>query len=569
MPSSRVLLCLEISDPTTVWNRTLLTSYIPSEEDLLFYYGRLLGIKDVKVSMKTESIPEEFNMALLSVVDRVPTHFPVYDLETAIGDDERRTKYYDFIRQLCEMERSRAALRVFVKPASGASGAITSNGEERQDTHHIVQSRAWVNELLRSLNTDYDFEGTVETQDAIVASQADDYVPAGWIFTPSSADVRASRGSRIVVCPAIGKKWERLLGTDMFPDMVVSRRISTMNWAFQHAKSDALIKATLEWYLAAQDTTVTDGISGWILEADREMNALFATFRKIKVHERLIMEGLPRVTEKQGQAFKILSSVEGRLLSSAVEDPSISPISADLFRRYCTYLFRGYGLEKEMYFGNDTVNQVFDRWERSKFGFKHNVNPLLESWNEVWRLVMRGDKVTADRVLSFVRTLDCWDPVESANISSLQRGALGTEWIRIFVENELIVDEKARIRSPHLQARVKEYCLKYLPEAVFPTSFSPMIVGPILAKIGFTSTKTKDGRFTRGVRYKHPQPEIEPDTAVVKSTKIVNVVTETGDDSVSEKHTVTQSVTAENGSTRIEHFFSASVTKQEIHLGKL
>jgi hypothetical protein len=566
---TRVLLSLEITTPTTVWNRTLYTSYIPTCEELEFYYSKLLEIQDVRVNVSTEAVPEDFNSALLLTRDSAPTSFPVYDLETAVADTQRRDQYMEFIKRLCDMERSRAVLRGFTAAAK-STPHVLEVPVDYEPNRHILQNRAWVNELLKSLNEDFDFEDASADSctDIVTATKSDEFIPIGWVFTPTAADVREKKGSRIVLDADIGKKWERLLGSDLFPDMIVSRRINTVNWAFQHPTSDALVRATLDWYIAAHDSRIQDGISDWVVDADRELNALFSTFKKIKVNERLIMESLPKSTDKYSQVFKILSSMETQLLASSLEDPSIAPLEADLYRKYCIYMFRGMGIDREVYQGNDNVKQIWERWERSKLGFKHNGKPFVEAWAEMWNLVMRG-KVTHERLVMFLRTLDCWDPMESSGITSLLRSAIASEWVRIFIDNETVLDDKGKIRSPHLQSHIKEYCYKYLPEAIFPTNFSPMIVGPVLAKFGFTSVKTKIGRFTYGLRYKNPPPESEMatvETPVVKSTKVVNVVTETAEDSVSEKKMFTQTVLADNGSTRIEHYFSAT---QEIHLGNL
>ena len=575
MPKS--LLCIEIETPTIVWNRTLLGSLIPDKEDLQFYYGTLLGIKDARVSLKVCDVPNSFNDALLSVIDRAPVRFPVYDLESDILDVKKREQYINFVNQLCEMEKSREALQVFIRTSSEEKETCATR--TTISTAHLNATRAWVDELLHKLNDEYDYEESGETTDMIVASRTDDFVPAGWVFTPTNDTIRATKGSRIILNPEVGKKWERLLGTDVYPDMIVSRRISTLNWAFQHATSDRLIRATLDWYIAAQDAKIVNGITDWIIDADKEMNTLFATFRRIKVNERLIMESLPKVTEKQSKTFKLISSMESRLLCSAINIPTIHPCTAETFRKYINYMLKGYEVEKEIYARNEAIDQIVTRWTRSQMGFRPEVEPLLSSWSEMWKVVIRGNP-TEERVAFFVRTLDSWDPIESTSITALQRQAIGAEWVNIFIDNECIFDEKCKVRSTVLHARARKWCYKFVSETVFPTSFSPMVIGPLFSHRGLSSIKEKDGRHTRGMRFRNPDEETEMATSVIGSrkvqeTKVMNVVVETAENGKVEKHIMTQSQTVTKGDgndSRIEHFFCAAssvTTKQEIHLGTL
>jgi hypothetical protein len=502
MASTRKLISIEIKTPKHVYNRSVICAQEPVQTDLEYYYTRLCGL-DASVTFRILSIPEDFNEALLATIDRAPTKFPSHDLETGVDDDEKRKQYNNFITQLCEMEHSRAALRVFVRSEQDAQ---ESNTFTRRNIK-LDSTRNWVNQLLRTLNDEHDYEEQQQNQNELmVAPDCDAFCPIGWIFTPVVPEMRESKGSRIVLDPAIGQRWEKLLGTDLFPDLVVSRRISTLTWAFQHRTSDALVKATLEWYLASQDAEVKEGVSGWIPEADREMTALFASFKRIKVHERLIMEGLPKASEKNGQLFTILSSVESRLLASSLETEEVHPCSHEVFQKYISYLFRGFGLAKETYSGNEAVNQILLRWARASLGFRGGVEPLLDSWKEMWQVVMRN-RPTAERVYHFLKTLDCWDPIEASILSAPQKKVLATEWVNIYIDNETIAEEKAKERSTLLHSQTKDWCLKFLPESVFPTSFTPMQIGPMYTQRGFNSIKRSDGRYTLGLRFKHQPTE--------------------------------------------------------------
>lgn len=496
----RTLLSLEIRTPTVVWNRSLVTDSDPTQADLEFYYKTLCGLTEATVECKKHSIPPDFNMSLLSTIDRAPTQFPARDLETPVEEEERRAQYHKFISRLCEMEHSRAALGVFSAGVPDDESASASSDTNRVN-HRLNHTRSWVQDLLRSLHEDED--GLVVSADD--EGGGEEFTPIGWIATPVVAEIRETRGSRIILDASIGKHWERLLGTDVYPDLVVSRRISTLNWAFQHATSDVLIKATLDWYLASQDAKIVDGISDWIPDADREMAILFSTFKKIKVNERLIMEGLPRHSEKGGQVLKLLNTVESRLLASAHGNPEISPCPLDVFQKYMNYVFQAFGVPKEIYGKNEAMVQTLNRWVRSRFGFRSDVDPMLSSWKRMWSLVMRGN-ATAERVGLFLKTMDCWNPIEAMILTAPQKSAIAAEWVNIFIDNETIADTGSRVRSTLLHARTKDWCYRYLPEPVFPTSFSPMSIGPVFTRRGFVSVKRNDGRHTMGMRLKHETP---------------------------------------------------------------
>jgi hypothetical protein len=574
----RYLVSIEIETPTKTWNRTVVSPFVPPAEDFKYYYNTMLDIQGASVKITSEEVSETFNDTLLEVADRAPTLFPQHDLETTHDQAERRNAYAMFIKQLCDMERSRASLRMFMnaKPThvEEDDDDVDYDVTSEEFVHNsMFKSRKWVNELLRSLNSEFEYEDNFDdAKDSLMPVYSDDYTPPGWIFTPTAESVRNSRGSRIVINADVGKKWEKMLGSDLFPDMVVARRISSISWAFQHPTCDTLVKSMLDWYIASQDAKFSDGISDWIPNAEKEMNYLFSTFRKIKVNERLIMQALPSVNSKQNSVFKILNTVESRLLSNQTEIVTIVPICFDLFNSYINYLFKGMNVDKDLYQNNESVRQILNRWANSRMGFRGDAEPLLSNWVPMWNTIMRGH-VTQERLHLFLRSLACWDNYEAAALTPSQKLILGNEWINIYIDQEIVPDEKGKILSTMAHTRCKDWCLQFLPEVVFPTTFTPMTIGPMFTRRGYLTIKSKDGRRMHGIKFR-TEPEVNPfgveKVTKVKSSKVVNVVTATDEDRVAEQHSVTQTTRATTDSGGIiEHFFSATVTTQEINLGSL
>jgi hypothetical protein len=594
------LVCLTVYERQLVWNRSLVLNFVPDKDDLIFYYKTLLDLQVTDVEIKSYEIPESFNSTLINVNDEVPRNFPYYDLETVVDDNEKRQRYYNYIEQLCLMEKNRAELNVFKHEGERRKKGVEveKDSSDLSDLYErksrtVNRCREWVNELLRSLDADYEEKPPAEENGLTCVLKEEEYTPIGWIFTPSMAHIRNSRGSRIVVNADVGKKWESLLGTDLYPDMVVARRLSAETWAFQHGTADALIRATIDWYLATQDTKLVDGISPWIPAAEREISGLFTVFRRIKVNERLMNDSIPKIHDKHGQIIKLMHQVESQLLASSSEDPSIKPCPAEIFQRYMVVLFRGFNIEKDYYNGNENLISHTQRWARNHMGFRTDVDPLLPAWINLWSASTREKKQTGpERVSLFLRSLGTWDPLESVNLTLDQKKNMVTDWVLCYIDNELVVDPDGRELSTVLQARCQDWCLKFLPRSIFGTNFSSMATTPVLSRLGFVSVKKTRGRETMGIRFKHaetPEAVKERAAAIGRSKKVgiggasatttvtKQMVSETNtivnEDGEAAGHVVThhvvQSMSSVDPDTLTHVEYEASVTRHEVHLGTL
>jgi hypothetical protein len=502
------LVCIRITTPKKVYDRCLLLPECPPLEDLEYYYRTLLDMEGATVALTAIPVPTDFNKTLLPSLDDVPSDCPVSDLETELVEVERREKYVTFLQQLCEMERSRVVLQNFKRPTRKGpkyTNAITEeplhlNGYAAL-AHSQGTQRAWIQEILRELNTEPE-------ENSLVVASPTDFPPYGWVLTPSAASTRYSRGSRIMLDTTTGMKWEGLLGTDLYPDLVVTRRLTSRGWAFQDARSEALIEATVQWFLASQDVEIKMGLTPFMIGLDKELNALFSAFKSVRVCNRLLESAGD--SNPQSRVLRFLQSLESRCLESAEINEDIAPISIGAFHKFLTYLFRAAEIPRDAYVGDDNVRATVDRWVTSQFGFKEGAECVLPKWKEMWDLVMRG-KPSAVRLNHFLASMDVWDPVMVASFRrNIERPAVAQEWIRIFLDTQLVRETSARLRSTTLHAAIRRWCLRFLPEEMFGSQFAPVNVGPVLTKKGLGVTKLRHGRYITG--YKFREGFCEPDT---------------------------------------------------------
>jgi hypothetical protein len=504
------LISLEITGGGKVWNRILYTDETPVKEDLEFYYRNLIGIADATVAISIDEVPAEFNTGLLGINEGIPTTWPANDLETTVGSTENREKFHAFVRQLCEMERARVVFQTFRRsakldlPPADMEPMTPFSDEPAVGRYtrgyvpiHRTKQREWVKEVLASLN-----EGAHGNDAIVIAACEEEVVPYAWVFTPVIAGLRRTIGSRIVLNHEIGKKWQYLLGSTFYPDMVISRRITTAAWTFQHETSTTLVKSLTDWYLASQAAVMTDGVSNLLPDADRDIGNVLMSIRKIKINEGLLFEN-EGTSDRVGQIFKLMSALEHTSLESADTNKEVSPLSAEVFHKYLNYLFRGSNIPRDLYTSLDGVTQIVARWESNRMGFRKDTEPLLASWKELWELTMRGAP-SAARVNLFLATLDTYDPLQLGLYNHVDRMAITHEWVRIFLDTQIVKDTKCRIRSVTMYDKIQEWCAKYLPMEAFASAFSPMFVGPVLTRRGLVTIKCRGGRVVRGIRFRDP-----------------------------------------------------------------
>ena len=578
----RKLVNIEIYTKDHVWNRCLLLDTPLIQEDIEFYYRKLLGFDDAAVTITTEDVPPDFNKSLLSINDSAPSEFPANDLETTPTDTDRRGKYNTFLHQLCEMERSRVALRFSLRATDTSARPQSTSAVSEEPTYlngggvPAALRTQWVQEILRELNAENEFEGAI-----VASTHGSKQTPYAWIFTPTVSHARKHVGSRIILDAAVGEKWENLLGSYIYPDMIVSRRISAAGWVFKHELSDRLVENIVQWYLASQDATVVDGISSLIVGVESQLSQLFTMFRRVKVSERFLTEGSDD-SDVSTKMYKLLAAVEAQQLNSADADPLVQAVSYDAFLKFVQYIFKASGIPRDLYLNDVGVDHVLNRWVRSHFGFKGGADPILSSWKEMWDNVMRG-RPTVIKFNLFLASMDSWDPISNALFSISEKASVAQEWVRIYMDTQVISDPKGRIKSIILYEQIKQWVVKYVPENMYSTQLTPMVIGPILSKKGFDSRKTKDGRYTYGIKFKNPV--VEPESSVSESytpqtdapplvernvVQFTEIRRETEDGKMTKQRTIqSQTVVAEEDGTRIEHFFKSSLVTQEIHLGNL
>ena len=508
--TDRRLITIDIVAGRTLYSRTVYTEYVPTTEDLNFYYRDLCGLTDAIITSTIVDVPPDFNQALVAFSETIPTRFPNHDITATLEDAAKIENYHNYIKQLSEMEKSRAVLQVHIKTAATVPGGVpiaespaTSNIKKRPRTHR----HAWVREILQSLESD-EIVG-----DELVAVENDDLIPHAWILTPVLRSIRDKRGSRILVDTVKGKHWECLLGSSLFPDFVVSRRISTHNWLFQHSSADNLLRATLDFYIASQNAALVGGLSGWIPIADKEFTLLINTFKKIKVNEQVLTSHMD-----PHHIYNVLNSIELRCLTSKTTNADIHPLDIHMFRKYIHYVAQGMNMSPEKYQNLEGVSQVLRRWERSEFGFRGDVDPIIPAWSKMWNLIMAG-KPTVERVALFLATLDAWNPMEGNILSKDQCDTIAEQWISIFIANETVPAEGKYEIALIVYDETRRWCLQYLPVTVFEKVFKvDRVMRDVYVKSGFNVKKSHILRIVMGLKLRNPSKKTVYEGKVVDKT---------------------------------------------------
>lgn len=512
------LITVELSFDGNTYIRNVLQQETATETDIQYYYHNLLGLRNYDVRIQVREVPSTFTLALLGAASctEIPKHFPSFDIEMDTVD--ARNRFYTFLERVCEMERMRAECGIPTGTVSCSKGSTpTLSGPPDvagAASASTSKYQSWVSSILRSIRLDTAAEWRDVEEDA--SPIADSHTIA-WILTPVLDEIRSMRGCRIITDSDLGIYWAPRLGTELFPDVAICRRLSTIKWRVHNSRSAALARTAIEWYIESQHLECIDtcGISPWIPNADKELTSVLLPFQNLGPRESFCHNetdaetGAPRITHP---VIAILHKLEedGHVLSGLTH-PGIYQPSPSVFEKYLRHIFKVNRIGSDLVDSAwGTVEDTVRLWVRGNMGVDPQSAPLFAQWEPTWNVLLRDisfDK-GAERFALFVDTLDAYDPITSHTMTNSSRYELVNKWIAVFVDREMEYDSRGREKATLLYSNIREWVLQFVPMGVADNPLKPMNIGPVLTSMGYICHKLKQGRLILNIRYKQPPANV-------------------------------------------------------------
>lgn len=518
----KYLVSFQIQDGDQFKIRSVLWGTPVDQEDADFYYHYLLGFQSYGVTVWNREVPESFTLSLLGAnVGDVPIHFPAHDLET---DAAGVTKYFTLVDRVCEMESLRSEYGIGISGSGSSSGSSGCNSSAHASSNARTEAadkaafsaqtkyQSWVKEVMAS------FEEAMHTTPYNTEDHRD--IAFAWMLTPVLKEIRETRGSRIVTNEDVGRHWGTKLGTDVFPDLVVSRRFSTVDWKFQHPASDALAKQAIHWYLEAQmlGTPAFSGVSQWILQADEDLAAVLGPFKHVGAQQLFSAgsagggTGTGSAAASAGTGSKdhplsnILRRLEGEHILCSLTNEHILLLNQAQWEKYLRHVFRAYGISTLIIETNwGAVQDTIQTWIRGSLGICTEKPALCVGWQRWW------DVLVDSQFDAFLLTLDAHDPIQSIHMTNKQKYDLGEAWIRMYVEKEMIQDEESRIPTAPFYENLRKWVLERISLPCLENPLKPVNIGPVMTILGHPVQRTKKGRMFLGLNYRNIQAvTVEP-----------------------------------------------------------
>jgi hypothetical protein len=477
-------------------------------EDLVFYYTQILGLTMYEISTQSYEVPATFTLGLLGAGSHkeIPSFYPAYDI--MLETDEAREKYAALLGRICEMEKMRAECGLGSVGSSAPEAASTATANPKPQSKY----KSWVDSILAAIRMDAgsDLADTEPDLTPIADNQT-----IAWVLTPVLDRMRETYGNRIITDTDIGRKWGPLLGTEMYPDIAVCRRLSTVKWRANNSRSAALARAAIEWYIEAQvlETTANTGISPWIQNADKELAAVLVPFQNLGARQAFVAASGPANTGETTAALHPVMTILHRLeedhLRSALTHEGVVVVDLPVWERYVRHILRTAAIGTDVIDNVwGAVREVLGMWVRGNQGVDPLGYPVYPQWQTLWSLLLAdvaADPVKVrERFGLFVETLDAYDPILAHTMSNSARYELVNKWIAVFVEKEMVVDPKGRVVATLLYTQIRNWILNYLPITVGDNPLKPMNIGPTLTTMGYLCHKLKKGRMILNLRYRVP-----------------------------------------------------------------
>jgi len=428
------------------------------------YYDTLLELKDVEYY--SQPISPYFNVGFLGKQGSPIDTYPAYD--TVLLKSKFKT-YQTYIKRVIATEEARMELGI------GCEGkGDTLMLEDEYTSTPYTDVKEFIDVLEKGI--------TAEVPVSIL----------GWIWALAHPPTRDTKGVRVVRDISMGTRWNSLLGTNEFPDIIIARRITPSAWKFRHSLSEGLIVMILEWWCQAYGMSP----GGWVLSSEDELDRLYDTFRFkgetiYKVEEE----------EKIPPIFETLSIIEETILGNPTlhspEDLLVIS-SSYLWKQWTQRMLRQKGIPLDV--RTDLLMAKVEEWTRDGWGIRKDKlpTPTIPSCAQLWDLLIKKG-ITEQAMSLLLRVLEANDPAMTVTFSKSQKEDLVNNIVPYALSIIKSRDSSLRVKTADTHQWIRNWILQFLPSAVFEDFLINRRISSILSKLDCTIIHSTQGYYYIGI----------------------------------------------------------------------
>jgi hypothetical protein len=465
-------LTLDSLEADTIAVRCILSSNVEIVYD---YYRTIIGVKDI--SIEVVPVPATFCIASIGPQGDPDYTYPAYDIAMP---KKNNGSYRALIQRTIEDERERVRLGM---RCVLSSRSLVELSEEKQQ---LFASLHQVSSVLESV---------------VSGGKKPDIV--GWMISPRHIPTRDRHGIKLITDPTIGFKWDSLVGTLEFPDFIISRRITSACWKFQHPSTTKMLASIVEWWATAHMRTDTM----WIHSSETEFDALLDIFR---------IKGVPTEyhAERMDPVRMALLDIEETVLGNTEIYSSTDLLffsKADHWKSWIDRILRSKGVMLDS--NVEFIQMMIQRWMRDGWGIRIDHLPYPSAtplFREAWDALLRLRPLTEDSILIWIRLLNMNDPVYTVRLNHEQKQVLLDDWIPVAASFLKASHPLIRAKSMATYAWIQKWILKFVPASLFKTFMLPKRMHPCILAAGYAMVHSTGGYFFVGLELPEAEQEVIP-----------------------------------------------------------
>lgn len=426
----------------------------PDIDTVYEYYKTIIGVKEVVI--EAIPVPPSFHAELIGANGDPTITYPAYDIAL---QKKEVASYRMLIQKTIETEKRRVTLGV--KHSLRTTLSI-------EDTHLSEHQR----QLFESLNTVASVLETVAT-----GGKAPDIV--GWILSPKHDATQYRHGVKLLTDITVGMKWDSLIGTYEFPDFIISRRITSAAWTFQHPSTTKMLASIIEWWATAHMRSKDN----WIHSSEKELDELLNVFRT---------KGVPTVfhSERMDTVRLALLDIEETVMGNSEIYSSHTlfrfskPESWRLWIDRCLRS-KGVMLDSNVEF----IQKMIQRWIRDGWGIRKEFLPypaVNSRIREAWEALLQSRPLDEECMLMWIRLLNINDPVYTIRVNHEEKQKILEDWIPVAAFKLKSSNPLFRTKLAPIYAWIRAWLVKYIPEAMFKTFMMPRRMQYPITAAGYT-----------------------------------------------------------------------------------